>query len=183
MKATQTIFPLNKNFCLILTNYEYANSPQNANPLENRTNANLFRSSIVNTVAMVRSRELNNDEIANINLIIKLRAKRYIAASEKELLHPENAIKPNWRNVQKILIPPEGKLFGFGTDLYIGYVVGSTSFQDAFGRTKSENKYLKKQTNGKKLGANSLCSCGSGKKYNKCCRDKPVSQRPSSTRL
>ena len=183
MKATQTIFPLSKNYCLILTNYEYANSPQNAKPLENRTNANLFRSSIVNTVAMVRSRELNNYEVANINLVIKLRARRYIGASEKELLHPENAIKPNWGNAQKILLPPKGDLIGFGGEMYIGYEDGSSSFQDAFGRTKPEIKYLKKQTNGKKLGANSPCSCGSGKKYKKCCRDKPASQRPLSTEL
>jgi hypothetical protein len=55
LKASQTIFPLNRDFCLILTNLEYAQNPS-ASPLEKRTFAGNFRSSMVRTDAFIRAR-------------------------------------------------------------------------------------------------------------------------------
>jgi hypothetical protein len=42
LKGSQTIFPLNRDFCLILTNLEYAQN-NSANPLEKRTFAGNYR--------------------------------------------------------------------------------------------------------------------------------------------
>jgi hypothetical protein len=41
LKASQTIFPLTRDFCLILTNLEYAQKPATS-PLEKRTFARNF---------------------------------------------------------------------------------------------------------------------------------------------
>jgi hypothetical protein len=46
LKASQTIFPLSRDFCLVLTNLEYANDPT-AKPLEKRTFARNFRTTMV----------------------------------------------------------------------------------------------------------------------------------------
>ena len=40
--------------------------------------------------------------------------------------------------------------------------------------------YLKKKNKAGKIGANDSCPCGSGKKYKKCCKGKPIGERPSS---
>jgi hypothetical protein len=48
LRASQTIFPLNRDFCLILTNLEYARSPLTG-PLDKRTFARNYRNSMVRT--------------------------------------------------------------------------------------------------------------------------------------
>ena len=88
LKASQTIFPLDKNHCLILTNLEYAKAPDSINPIENRTHAKLMRNSLVRTDAFIRNRELKSEEVASINLALKKRAKRYIAAEKKRVVIP-----------------------------------------------------------------------------------------------
>ncbi|MBN4075468.1 DUF4238 domain-containing protein, partial [Gammaproteobacteria bacterium AH-315-E17] len=81
LKGSQTIFPLDMDHCLILTNYEYAKNPKTEDPLEKRTNARNFRNSLVRTDTFIRTRLLNEVEVQSINLIIKARARRYIASS------------------------------------------------------------------------------------------------------
>lgn len=51
--------------------------------------------------------------------------------------------------------------------------------EDFFEKTKSlqkhmDEKYLNKQLSSSKIGRNDPCPCGSGKKYKKCCIDKPI---------
>jgi Protein of unknown function (DUF4238) len=59
LKASQTIFPLTRNFCLILTNLEYARDPS-TNPLDKRTFARNYRNSMVRTDAFIRTRKLSS---------------------------------------------------------------------------------------------------------------------------
>lgn len=182
-KGTQTIFPLNLDYCLILTNYEYAKDPENEDPIINRTNARNFSNSLVRTDSFIRSRKLNEQDVEKINFIIKARAHRYIAASEKEWLYPERNVKLNWSQLRPVLLPPKHELFHYGGEMYVGYEDGTTYYQDAFGRTTGDPRHLKKPKRKGKIGANDLCICGSGKKYKKCCRDIDPSERPSSTKL
>lgn len=74
LKGSQTIFPLDKNRCLILTNLEYAKHPDGVNPLEKRTNATKIRQSMVNTINFINERKLTSEEVNKINFIIKSRA-------------------------------------------------------------------------------------------------------------
>lgn len=177
--STQTIFPLDLNHCLILTNYEYADQKDSITPTKKRTHARNFGHSIVKADELIKSRTLNKYDVAKINYIVKKRAKRYLAASKQEWLYPEKYIQVDWAELRKILLPPKNELGRFGGEMYIGYKDGSTHFQDAFGRTQPENKYLKKSVDKKKITSNDLCGCGSGKKYKVCCKKLTSLERPS----
>lgn len=183
LKGSQTIFPLDKNRCLILTNLEYAQDPDGVNPLEQRTNATKIRQSMVNTINFINKRKLTADEATKINHIIKLRAKNAIAAGKESWLYPENKLNCDWTELRHVLMPPSEELYHFGGEMYVSYEGGSTHYQDAFGRTTPQNKYLKKETDESKLGRNDICGCGSNQKYKNCCKDIPIELRTTWTEL
>lgn len=178
LKASQTLFPLNKDLCLILTNLEYAKSPDFSNPIENRTHAKLQRNSLVRTDNYIRTRNLDEDQVSAINFVLKKRAKRYIAAEKREWLYPEQKIELTWEAVKTTLLPPKNELHYFGGEIYVGYKDGTTHYQDEFGRETPENNYLKKEVP-KGIGRNSPCGCGSGRKYKHCCLNVPEENRPA----
>lgn len=183
LKGSQTIFPLDKNRCLILTNLEYAQDPDGVNTLEQRTNATKIRQSMVNTINFINKRKLTADEVTKINFIIKSRAKEAIAAGNESWLYPENMLSCNWAELRHVLLPPSDELYHFGGEMFAGYEDGSTHYQDAFGRTTPPNKHLKKDTNESKLGRNDKCGCGSNRKYKHCCKDLPRELRTSWSEL
>ncbi len=183
LKATQTIFPLDLNHCLILTNLEYAKGRDDCAPLEKRTYAQNFRRSLVRTDHFIDSRKLTAREVSVINNILKNRARRFIAAGEKEWLFPENATDDEWADFRHVLMPPGDTLKYPGGEMYVGYEDGHSDFQDAFGRRNPENKYLRKKIPKKKLKPKQLCGCGSGRQFRHCCKGKKESQRPSWTVL
>jgi hypothetical protein len=181
-KGSQTIFPLDINHCLILTNLEYAQNPLSNDLLLNRTNARHFGQTIAHIDTLIRSRKLNEKEVKTINYILKARARKYIAAAKKEWLSPEVDIQENWPQLGKVLLPPKNELHHFGGEIYVGYENGTSQYQDALGRTVGELSYLKKPERKGKIGPNEACLCGSGKKYKNCCRDKDPSNIPSTTK-
>lgn len=183
MKATQTIFPLDSNRCLILTNLDYARDPNLRDPKAYRPNANPFRNTLIRTDNTICKREISDEEVAMINQIIKLRTKRFLASEEKEHLYPEKCVKLPWADLGKPLLPPEDKLYHYGGETYVGYKDGTSSYSDEYGRTRHEADYLRKPLRKGKVGPNEPCICGSGKKYKKCCRDKPADERTSSSVL
>ena len=180
-KGSQTIFPLDLNHCLVLTNLEYAREPERTDLLTNRTNARNFGQTISRIDTMIRSRRLKPEDVRAINYILKARARRYIAAANKEWLSPEVSLRGSWAEVGKVLLPPKNELWHFGGEIYVGYKDGSTHYQDEFGRSTGDLSYLKKPHRKDKIGANEPCICGSGKKYKKCCRDKAPADRPVTT--
>ena len=181
MKASQTIFPLDSNRCLILTNLDYARNPNLPDPKAYRPNANPFRSTLIRMDNTICKRQLQENEVAMINLIIKMRAKQFLAAENKEWLCPENVIKCSWPELGQVLLPPKDELYHFGGEVMGKYEDGTFFYYDEYGRTRGKASYLKKEPITIKLGPNEPCSCGSGKKYKKCCRDKPEDERPSSS--
>ena len=183
LKGSQTIFPLDKNRCLILTNLEYAQDPNGANPLEQRSNVTRIRQSMVNTINFINKRKLNQDEVTKINHIIKFRSRDEIAAGKESWLYPENRLACDWSELRHVLIPPSDELYLFGGEMYVGYEDGSTYYQDAFGRTTPQSKHLKKETDEKSLGRNDLCGCGSNRKYKHCCKYLPEELRTSWSEL
>ncbi|MDO9566070.1 MAG: DUF4238 domain-containing protein [Candidatus Desulfaltia sp.] len=180
-KGSQTIFPLDLNHCLILTNLEYAQNPLSKDLLFNRTNARHFGQTIARIDTMIRSRKLKEKEVKTINYILKARARKYIVAAKKEWLFPEVDIQENWSQLGQVLLPPKNELYHFGGEMYLGYKNGTTHYQDAFGRTRGESSYLKKPERKGKIGPNDHCICGSGKKYKKCCRGKDPADIPLTT--
>lgn len=176
-KGSQTIFPLNMEYCLILTNYEYAENPNTENPIENRTFARYYNDSLMRTDTFIKSRELNEEEVLKINFIMKTRSHRYVAGAEKSWLYPEKSINTSWSELRNILLPPKNELWQFGGEMYIGYKNGDTQYQDMFGRSTPQNKHLKKPKRKNPIRQNEDCCCGSGKKFKNCCMNRNESER------
>lgn len=178
LKGSQTIFALDANHCLILSNLEYAKNPTNIDLKTPRTHARYGGQSIARTDAFIRTRKLTSKEVSSINRLLKARAHRYIAASEKAWLEPEKLDSKQWETIGKTLLPPSNQLWHFGGEIYIGYQDGSTHYQDEFGRTTGAHKYLKKKR-ALPFDRNGPCGCGSGRKYKKCCEVLQKEDRPS----
>src|SRR5450631_2354588 len=178
LKASQTIFPLTRNFCLILTNLEYARDPSTI-PLDKRTFARNYRQSMVRTDAFIRTRKLSSQEVARINYVLKARARRYIAAGREEWLYPEKSVAEPWRELRKALLPPENELWHFGGEMFAKFEDGHVHYQDEFGRTEKQRDFLKKDPPTRPLRPGDLCGCGSGLSFKACCEPKPIALRPT----
>ena len=178
LKGTQTIFPLDKDHCLILTNLEYANDPIKSNPLEKRSHPKTYRQSMVRTDAFIRTRNLTDEEVMCINYVLKRMAKQYVASAHKKSLYPEKYVQPKWEELKDVMFPNIDDPFQFGGEIFAEFSDGRKYYQDQYGRQVPENNSLKKVKK-KSLNGNDPCGCGSGKKYKYCCKRKPVSVRPT----
>ena len=178
LKGSQTIFPLNRDFCLILTNLEYAEN-HSAKPLEKRTFARNYGYSMTRTDAFIRARKLTSEEVIRINRVLKERAKRYIAAGKEEWLYPETTSSESWSNLRTVFLPPKNELWRFGGEIFATFDSGEVHYQDAFGRTEEERKFLKKKLPSIPPRARDLCGCGSGCTFGTCCKRKPLALRPT----
>lgn len=176
--GSQTLFALDANHCLILTNLEYAESPNDAPLLRRRTNARFRGNTLARTDACIRGRELAEAEVLAINRILKARARKYVAASNPDWLRPESDGERDWREPGPLLLPKK-ELWKFGGEIYIGHRDGSSSFRDKFGRTSSAHEVLTKKRKSEEPSDGDTCACGSGVAFEHCCRDMPVHERPS----
>lgn len=176
--GSQTVFALDANHCLILTNLEYAKDPENASLLSRRTNARFRGGSMVRTDAVIRDRELNEGEIHAVNLVIKSRARKYIASSNPAWLYPEQYCALPWEDIAKILLPRNDR-WRFGGEMYIGYEDGTSAYRDQFGRTSKAHEYLTKLPLTKEPAPDAPCGCGSGIAFCECCADLAPQRRPS----
>lgn len=179
LKASQTLFPLDQDQCLILTNLEYAQEPDSDDPLEKRIHARQVRQSLVRTDKFIKTRELCDAEVIAINHVLKSRAKRFIAAGNRDWLWPETEVEGTWLDIRQVLLPPKDELWSFGGETFVRYKDGSVDYQDAYGRKTKSADFLNKDVKESDLGVNDPCGCGSGKKYKKCCKDKLKSKRTS----
>jgi Protein of unknown function (DUF4238) len=175
--GTRTVFALDANTCLILTHLEYAQAPNRVNLTAPRTHARYRGQSLTRTDAFIRNRQLSRDEVIAINHLLKQRARRFVAASNIRWLHPERSFSGTWQRIAEVLLPRD-ELWQFGGEIYVGYADGSTRYQDPFGRTSGADKYLRKKSRAG-LGPNDDCGCGSGRKFKYCCKDLPLSDRPT----
>ena len=180
LKGTQTLFPLSRDFCLILTNLEFAQEPGVA-PLEKRTFARNFRQAMVKADAFIRSRSLERQDVLKINAILKARAGRYLAAGREDWLYPEDHVSAEWSAMGEPLLPPKDELWGFGGEMFAKMEDGRVFYQDAFGRTEKPHDALTKVAADRQ--PNDACGCGSEYAYRLCCATRPVHLRPSWTAL
>lgn len=176
--GSQTVFALDANHCLILTNLEYAENPENAALLSRRTNARFRGGSMARTDAMIRSRELSEAEVHAINLVLKSRARKYVASSNPAWLYPEQHCHLPWEGIAKILLPGKD-LFRFGGEIYIGYKDGTSAYRDKFGRTSKAHEFVAKPPREKDPAPSDACGCGSGLAFSDCCMDVAPQRRPS----
>jgi len=175
--GSQTIFALDENHCLILTNLEYAEDPTRVAVLSRRTNARFRGTALARTDAFIRGRELCDAEVHAINLVLKSRARKHVAASNPEWLYPERHCKLPWADIAKTLLPSRN-LWRFGGEIYIGHRDGTSSYRDKFGRTSSAHEFLTKPLL-KDPASDAPCGCGSGIAFGDCCAEVESHKRPS----
>lgn len=176
--GSQTVFPLDADHCLILSNLEYAKNPEDVDLKAPRTHARFGDPSIARTDAFIRSRELKGEEVESINYLLRTRAKKFIAASERTWLESSETKHWKWEEIGKILRPPTSELWHFGGEIYIGYQDGTMHYQDEFGRTSGAHEYLRKKPTSN-IGSQDFCGCGSGRKFKRCCQGRTPEDRPS----
>lgn len=178
LKASQTIFPLGPDHCLILTNLEYARDPD-VPPSTKRTFARNYRQSMVNTINFIRERKFTDHQVAQVNLVLKAGAKRYVGAGRKEWLYPEQAVTSTWSEIRETLLPPDDQLWHFGGEMFAKFENGRVHYQDEFGRTEPEREFLKKDIAPTSLKPKDPCGCGSARRFKDCCASIPASLRPT----
>ena len=178
LKGTQTVFALDADHCLILTNLEYAQDPTGVDLLAPRQNARYSGQTLTRTDAMIRTRMLTPDEVVSINSLLKTRSRQYLAAYKEAWLFPKKTGLLAWEDIARVLLPPSDMLWDFGGEIYIGHKDGSTQYQDAFGRTDISHKFLKKKAPPTAPAPNDPCGCGSGRRYKKCCSGVAIGDRP-----
>jgi len=142
--GTHTIFPLNIDKVLILTNLCWARNPY-GDPKQLRPNSVPFRDAIFDARQIQINRILTEEEVIALNFIIKQRAYKYIAGAEKEWLYPEKRISNKiWNKFQKTyLLMPDPRLIPYTTEVIIGDGKGKSTVFDAYGRTPNDLKYRK----------------------------------------
>lgn len=178
LRGSQTLYPMDRDHCLILTNLEYAKDPSTA-PLQKRTFARNYRQSLTKIDSFIRERKLTAQEVSEINFIIKKRARRYIGGGRIEWLHPERTVTQSWKELRKTLMPPELRLFEFGGEIIVKYESGDVRYQDEFGRTEKPREFLINKLPERRLRSSDYCGCGRGKSFKDCCESKPVALRPT----
>ncbi|MBT9595110.1 MAG: hypothetical protein IV094_03850 [Vitreoscilla sp.] len=175
--GTQTVFALDANTCLIFTHLEYAKEPDRQDLTRLRTNARHLGVGMTRTDAFIRDRRLSRDEVIAINHLLKSRAKRCIAAANKDWLYPERHFSGSWAQIAKVLLPGDD-LWRFGGEIYVGYRDGSSAYWDEHGRRSKAHEFLTRKSPRKNIAADDFCGCGSAYAYKDCCQHLPAVERP-----
>jgi hypothetical protein len=175
--GTQTVFALDADTCLIFTHLEYAKEPDRQDLTRLRTNARHQGMGMTRTDTFIRDRRLRRDEVIAINHLLKSRAKRCIAAANKDWLYPERHVNGSWAQIAKVLLP-KADLWRFGGEIYVGYKDGSSGYWDEHGRRSKAHEFLTRKSPRKNIAANDFCGCGSAYAYKDCCQHLPVIKRP-----
>lgn len=176
--GSQTVFALDANTCLIITNLEYAKEPGQLELTRLRTNARHLGVGMTRTDNFIRDRRLSRDEVIAINYLLKSRAKRYIAAADKTWLYPEREFQGSWAQIAKVLLP-KSDLWHFGGEIYVGYKDGTSDYWDEHGRRSKAHEFLTRKSPRKNISANDFCGCGSAYAFKDCCQQLSVAERPS----
>lgn len=175
--GTQTVFALDAETCMIFTHLEYAKAPSRQDLIRLRTNARHHGMGMTRTDAFIRDRQLSRDEVITINYLLKSRAKRYIAAANKDWLYPERHFSGSWAEIAKVLLP-KSDLWRFGGEIYVGYRDGTSGYWDEHGRTSKAHEFLTRKSPRKNIAANDFCGCGSAYAFKDCCQSLSAAERP-----
>jgi len=133
--ASHTIFPLSLERILVLTNLSWVRNPYQSE-VGVRPNPNPWRASVFNFTSIQTRRQLREQEVLEINFILKRRALRYVAAAKEEWLYPElHVSKSGWADFgQGYLFMPDPRGINLGGKVMIGFRGGGSDSFDAYGR-------------------------------------------------
>ncbi|MCK9360670.1 DUF4238 domain-containing protein [Patescibacteria group bacterium] len=150
LNGTHTLYPLSANKILILTNLSWVRNPYQSE-LSFRPNPNPIRGAIFKYNDIQTLRQLTEQEVIDINYILKRRAYNFIAAAKEEWLFPEDRVStPKWNEYGGgYLLMPDPRSIHLGGEVFIGHRDGGVSHFDAYGRRPWQSDYGKE---GKGLG-------------------------------
>lgn len=133
--GTHTLFALGPSRLLVITNLGYVRNPK-ANPAKLRENPRSFADTIFDLRRIQTGRQLTEEQARTVNFILKRRARRYIAAAERDWLYPEHHLKSTmWDKLgDQFFLMPDPRKVSFHTDTVIGYKDGSAWGVDEYGR-------------------------------------------------
>ncbi|MEW6265856.1 MAG: DUF4238 domain-containing protein [Thermodesulfobacteriota bacterium] len=142
LTGTHTLFPLTLEKILILTNLSWVRYPY-GNPVRPRPNPNPFRPAMINFMQIQIGRKLSDQEVVEINYIIKVRAYRYVVAANRSWLYPEERIGlRRWDTFgENYLLMPVPRSVAFSGEIIIGYKNNKADFFDAYGRKPWQSDY------------------------------------------
>ena len=143
LTGTHTIFPLSMNKSLVLTNLSWLRNPYD-NPLKERPHSELLRNAIFKFTDIKVGRKLSEQEVIEINYIVKRRAYRYVASMKEEWLYPEREIgDKRWNQLgQGYLLMPDPRSVVFSDQIIAGNNDGIVYASDEYGRTPGHPGYL-----------------------------------------
>jgi len=134
LNGTHTIFPLSLNKIIIITNLSWARNPYQ-NSKSTRPNPDFFRDAMFKFTDIQTHRLLTEQEVREINYIIKKRAYKYIASTEKEWLYPEKYVSKKWDSYGKgYLLMPDPRSLSLGGTIYVGHNNNATKVYDEYSR-------------------------------------------------
>lgn len=136
MNGTHTIFPLSLDKILIMTNLSWVRNPYQKER-SFRPHPNPLRNAIFKITDIQTLRFLDEEEVRQINFIIKNLANRYIAAAKKEWLYPEKHVsKSEWYQYgHGYLLMPDPRAVHMGGTIMWGGGPGPGGAMDEYGRT------------------------------------------------
>lgn len=142
LNGTQTIFPLSLEKVLILTNLSWVRNPYQSET-KPRPNPTQFRNAIFKFNDVQVLRRLSEQEVVDINYIIKRRAYRYLAAAKKEWLYPEKRVSTTrWNEFgHGYLLMPDPRSVHLGGEIFIGHSDGTSSAYDEYGHKPGQPGY------------------------------------------
>lgn len=144
LNGTHTLFPLSLEKILILTNLSWVRNPYQKETGA-RPNPNPFRSAIFKFTDIQTLRHLSEQEVREINFIIKSRARRYLASAEEHWLYPEQHVsKSDWHNYGGgYLLMPDPRAVHLGGEIRWGNMDGTYGATDEYGRQPWDKEYGK----------------------------------------
>lgn len=142
LQGSHTIFPLSLEKILFLTNLSWVRNPYQSE-VAVRPNPNPWRTAIFNFMDIQTMRHLSEQEVREINFILKRRALRYIAAAREEWLYPDKYVsKSQWNTFgHGYLLMPDPRPINLGGEVIIRYRGGRSSAFDAYGRRPWQPDY------------------------------------------
>lgn len=140
--ASHTIFPLSLDKILILTNLAWVRNPYQ-NEMNLRPNPEFYHETMTMLTDIQQGRSLSEEEVLQINYILKKRAHKWIAAATKDWLYPERFLRStHWNKFGNgYLLMPEPRAIHMGGEILVGYKDGSSAAYSEYGHRPWQKGY------------------------------------------
>jgi len=140
--GTHTIFPLSLDKILILTNLAWVRNPYQ-HEMNLRPNPTFYHPTMMMLTKVQQGRSLSEQEVREINYIIKKRALQWVAAGEEEWLFPERFLpSTHWNKFGNgYLLMPEPRDIHMGGEIVVGYKDGSAESFGEYGHRPGQNGF------------------------------------------